>query len=54
MSGGNGGGGSPNNSEWRFNQTLRNVQGSVSPLLYQNFPTIFFFWICAVDGLIMI
>ncbi|VAI19798.1 unnamed protein product [Triticum turgidum subsp. durum] len=26
-SGGGGGGGSPNNSEWRFNQTLRNVQG---------------------------
>uniref|UniRef100_A0A453LBS9 Rab-GAP TBC domain-containing protein n=1 Tax=Aegilops tauschii subsp. strangulata TaxID=200361 RepID=A0A453LBS9_AEGTS len=27
MSSGGGGGGSPTNSEWRFNQTLRNVQG---------------------------
>ena len=24
---GGGAGGSPNNTEWRFNQTLRNVQG---------------------------
>jgi hypothetical protein len=30
MSGSGGGGGSPNNTEWRFNQTLHNVRVSRS------------------------
>jgi len=32
MSGG--GGGSPNNTEWRFNQTLRNVQGMLKGRIF--------------------